>query len=243
MVRLASSQRRQSAAVGKKVGESTNQVTSCQMLKLMRTRPNQLSLVDFSSIRGATMKRSPQCAEKIQERAKVCRFCGGQQPEVQGGTGTLLLVIGGVFLLAAIGTSISGGDGGKSATPAPPSAATSAAQSPSTAASTPSKGENSTYADVGRQYAWIERGKDQIKTRLKDPDSASFREVHFYSGGGVPVTCGEVNSKNSFGGYTGFERFIAAGSQLAVVESDMTSPSELAEVWEKFCVKAASDRA
>lgn len=51
----------------------------------------------------------------------------------------------------------------------------------------------------------------EIKKRLKDPESAQFRNSAFYNSK-VPVVCGEVNSKNGFGGYTGFQRFIRNGS-------------------------------
>jgi hypothetical protein len=49
--------------------------------------------------------------------------------------------------------------------------------------------------------------------QLKDPMSAQYRNLHQYSGhGDKAVYCGEVNSKNSFGGYTGFEMFIVDGN-------------------------------
>ena len=50
---------------------------------------------------------------------------------------------------------------------------------------------------------WIVRGKEAVKNRLKDPDSANFRNV-FYKNAGGHVICGEVNSKGGFGGYAGF---------------------------------------
>src|SRR5690606_1839783 len=43
--------------------------------------------------------------------------------------------------------------------------------------------------------------RELVTANLKDPDSAKFRNQK-----GV---CGEVNAKNSFGGYAGFVRFIA----------------------------------
>ncbi|AXW48540.1 hypothetical protein CJO91_13065 [Ralstonia solanacearum] len=52
--------------------------------------------------------------------------------------------------------------------------------------------------------------KAQVLARLKDPDSAEFRDTHrgADTGTGVPL-CGEVNAKNGFGGYVGYKRFIA----------------------------------
>jgi hypothetical protein len=91
------------------------------------------------------------------------------------------------------------------------------------------------FADTGRQFAWNERGQNAIKSKLKDPESALFRNVKFHSSGGIPVTCGEVNAKNGFGGYSGFERFIAAGDTLQVLESEMVN-NDLSEVWNKYCL-------
>lgn len=88
--------------------------------------------------------------------------------------------------------------------------------------------------DEAKQIAWNERGKEAIKTKLKDPESAQFRNVQFYSGL-APVTCGEVNAKNSFGGYSGYERFIAGGDVINVLESEMP-PGEMDEAWKKICI-------
>lgn len=63
---------------------------------------------------------------------------------------------------------------------------------------------------------------------LKDPESAEFRNQK--------GLCGEVNSKNSFGGYVGFKRFIAASEEMVVFAGDdrMTS-SDFEQAWSKFC--------
>lgn len=42
---------------------------------------------------------------------------------------------------------------------------------------------------------------------LKDPDSAVFKDV-WHVGGGRAL-CGQVNAKNSYGGYSGFRPFVA----------------------------------
>lgn len=99
--------------------------------------------------------------------------------------------------------------------------------------------------NASKQADWNFESQQSIRARLKDPDSAEFRNVRFYSGSGQPVTCGEVNSKNGFGGYTGFQQFIASGTvaNLAFLQSDMTTSVEWANSWNRFCDKAETDRA
>ncbi len=49
-----------------------------------------------------------------------------------------------------------------------------------------------------------------VAYRLKDPSSAQFRDLRAYRmPTGLLVVCGEINGKNSFGGYTGFSLFAA----------------------------------
>lgn len=43
-------------------------------------------------------------------------------------------------------------------------------------------------------------GQDLIKGRLRDPSSAQFTGVYVSRKAGVPAICGNVNSKNGFGG-------------------------------------------
>ncbi|RZF63828.1 hypothetical protein EWE75_14450 [Sphingomonas populi] len=50
-----------------------------------------------------------------------------------------------------------------------------------------------------------------LKGGLKDADSAKFRNEFVNAlDTGAQMLCGEVNSKNAFGAYTGFKRFIAS---------------------------------
>lgn len=67
--------------------------------------------------------------------------------------------------------------------------------------------------DVTKEMA-VEKGKDMVASALKDPDSAKFQGVFMVEEQAIGDThygllCGEVNSKNSFGGFTGFRRFVA----------------------------------
>jgi hypothetical protein len=62
---------------------------------------------------------------------------------------------------------------------------------------------------------WIETTKDAVRRGLRDPSSAVFRNVKIYRplpNRNTPVVCGEVNSKNGFGGMTGYQGFIGSGS-------------------------------
>ena len=87
-----------------------------------------------------------------------------------------------------------------------------------------------------KKMVWMLEGKDSIKKRLKDPKSAQFRDLYF-SDKMAPVTCGEVNAKNSLGGYTGYERFVTANSpELTFLESDMDR-AEFNKVWKEMCGK------
>lgn len=46
--------------------------------------------------------------------------------------------------------------------------------------------------------------QEKIKMQLKDPNSAQFKNVFVSSAKNV---CGEMNAKNSYGGYNGFSLF------------------------------------
>lgn len=66
-----------------------------------------------------------------------------------------------------------------------------------------------------------------VKEQLKDPDSAQFKDVK--------GKCGEVNAKNSYGGYTGFKRFYVS-NDVAILENqddENILPFELG--WQAHC--------
>lgn len=87
-----------------------------------------------------------------------------------------------------------------------------------------------------RKVVWIEKGKDAIRARLKDADSAQFRGL-FFSDAVAPIVCGEVNGKNSFGSKSGYVRFITTTkAETTILETDMKR-SEFAISWRKLCVE------
>lgn len=77
--------------------------------------------------------------------------------------------------------------------------------------------------------------QDVVKSLLKDPNSAEFQNMD-----GV---CGEVNSKNSFGGYTGFKKFVVSkeDSQVYFDPGDTNMPNQdyarFNSAWFKYCEK------
>jgi hypothetical protein len=57
---------------------------------------------------------------------------------------------------------------------------------------------------------------------MKDPESTKFRN-EFMSG---EYLCGEVNSKNSMGGYVGYRRFISDGKEWALDTNEQVSTKD-----------------
>ena len=51
--------------------------------------------------------------------------------------------------------------------------------------------------------------QDSVKGQLKDPESAMFKLPQVNEDGKPNIYCGLVNAKNSYGGYTGYEPFVA----------------------------------
>lgn len=89
-----------------------------------------------------------------------------------------------------------------------------------------------------KEQAWNEQGKEAIRAKLKDASSAQFRNV-FFNNNSIPVSCGEVNSKNSFGGYSGYQSYIYAGSVLTVLEEEING--DISNIWNEYCIKPNKD--
>ncbi len=87
-----------------------------------------------------------------------------------------------------------------------------------------------------RHIRMMDAAMEAMRGRLKDPKSADFRNVYLHSSNkGSLVACGEVNARNAFGGYTGYESFIASPvGELAVLAADMKK-GEFARSWKQLC--------
>lgn len=75
--------------------------------------------------------------------------------------------------------------------------------------------------------------REFVQGSIKDPSSAQFRNQS-----GV---CGEVNSKNSFGAYAGFQRFIATSREMVIFERDSgLDANTFNDVWNKGCLEGGA---
>lgn len=76
------------------------------------------------------------------------------------------------------------------------------------------------------------RAQKAVKELLRDGSSAEFRslEVKRPVSGGRYV-CGEVNSKNLLGAYTGYQQFVSIG-EMTILQEQL---SDFYLVWQEFC--------
>lgn len=79
----------------------------------------------------------------------------------------------------------------------------------------------------------VREAEGLIRSRLKDPESAQFSGVIPVRHGDTLTVCGEVNARNSFGGYTGRKAFLVIG-RLAMTEDDVEG-GVFTEMWNKLC--------
>lgn len=74
-------------------------------------------------------------------------------------------------------------------------------------------------------------GEKYVKEKIRDPGSAQFRN-QFIGKGGAP--CGEVNAKDAFGTYIGYQRYISVARELTLLAQDV-APAEFEESWRELC--------
>lgn len=79
-------------------------------------------------------------------------------------------------------------------------------------------------ATLAADTSFTIKAQNQIKEFMKDPDSTQFRNVkEIVNTQGSKVLCGQINSKNSYGGYVGFKPFSYSNDGLNII--DMNRPS------------------
>lgn len=83
-----------------------------------------------------------------------------------------------------------------------------------------------------QDQGWIAYNTDLLKQRLRNPDSAEFRNVFLSRKASVPVACGEVNATTESGVMSGFQRFVGAGSVGVFLPWDV---DDFDTLWGHFC--------
>lgn len=160
------------------------------------------------------------CGGTVSKKAKTCPHCGQKKPFKRGPTQVPKPIAWAIIIF----TLISGV--GMISGPQPPSSSGSASSAPA------SSGSN--FSDRSKQQDWILVSQDGVRKRLKDPKSAQFRDSFFVTWNNIPAVCGWVNSKNSMGGYGGFQRFVAAGETITALEEEV---ADFHNLWNEVCQK------
>jgi hypothetical protein len=73
----------------------------------------------------------------------------------------------------------------------------------------------------------LSKARKSILSELKDPGSAQFRDVRKGTDEDRARICGQVNSKNGYGGYVGFQKFVyfPDSDESVILDDDFVSPS------------------
>ena len=75
-----------------------------------------------------------------------------------------------------------------------------------------------------------------VGSSLKDSSSAQWGPAVYMTHNGLPVLCGSVNAKNSFGGRNGMVRFISLGTPQTTWFQGQTP--HFSRGWRTWCSKA-----
>jgi len=165
-----------------------------------------------------SLKKCKECGGEVSTKAAACPKCGARPEKSHRALKGFVIVVGFFTLMGIIGSQSTPKEHAKSGT-------------------TVQHRQSNRGADVSdqaRELAWLEKGKQAVKARLKDPKSAEFRNVFFSRGtDGVPCACGEVNARNSLGGYIGYQRFISGGSEdLTFLQNEV---ADFDVAWARLC--------
>ena len=77
--------------------------------------------------------------------------------------------------------------------------------------------------------------KATLESALKDQDSAKYGDVVSHQlANGTFAFCGMVNARNGFGGYAGYQRFVATPSAAATEEA---GGATFRKTWNRVCTK------
>lgn len=180
----------------------------------------------------AKLTKCGDCEHEISKKAKSCPNCGAPQKARTSPVTKLLAII----IFGSMGIAIFSG-GFNTSSNSGSNNYTTSSKAASASNSQPTSNRAMFVANPAKAQAWMERDKSTVEAILKDADSAKFENVYISFMQDSPVTCGKVNAKNGFGGYSGFTEFIAAKSAgITVVRGDgQMVDSEFVKVWNTAC--------
>lgn len=71
------------------------------------------------------------------------------------------------------------------------------------------------------ESAFAKEAMTVIKNQMKDPDSAQFRNLReIKNTANLAVVCGEINAKNSYGGYVGYTPFSYSKEGVGIISNN-----------------------
>lgn len=101
-------------------------------------------------------------------------------------------------------------------------------------------GSKLAYSEAGSppDAEYIDIVLEHVRSEMLDSESARFRNLEIRGEDDVKYVCGEVNGKNRFGGYTGFQGFIAntvSMNSLADPQEENLFTADLTEAYRELC--------
>ena len=169
-----------------------------------------------------TLIKCKACGAKISNKAKTCPACGESAAKKTS------FVTWGVLLIIVL--IVYGGSRSES------TSSTNSSEPPEL--STQQQADIKTLAKERAQRS-IEieltvKAERSVSEMMKDPDSTKFKNVFFNNTkAGGDVVCGNFDSKNSLGAYSGYKRFISNGKTTFIEGQD----TNIADIWTKICLK------
>ena len=93
------------------------------------------------------------------------------------------------------------------------------------------------YTPTKSDVTYITRAQAYVKHHLRDPSKTRFRYLYVKRKKklGFPIVCGQINTKDTSGNYSGWQRFVAtpAGDYYSI-EKQLVS-WDFKKVWDKVC--------
>lgn len=93
---------------------------------------------------------------------------------------------------------------------------------------------------TGKYQEFVRYAKEALTRSFKDPGAVQFRGL-FLSGKAMPVLCGEVNGKNSYGAFVGYRRFYSTGKALLTEVEPARDTYVFERMWPSMCGEKVTD--